>query len=54
MTRKPSAKGYLCELKTICDDASKMEVQKIIDEINRLLEADIRKDPGEYLGSHMR
>ena len=54
MTRKPSGKGYLCELKTICDDASKMEVQQIMDEFYRLLEADIRKDPGEYLWSHKR
>ena len=54
MTRKPSGKGYLCEPKTICDDASKMEVQQIMDEFYRLLEADIRKDPGEYLWSHKR
>ena len=54
MTRKPSGKGYLCELKTICDDGSKMEVQQIMDEFYRLLEADIRKDPGEYLWSHKR
>ena len=54
MTRKTSGKGYLCELKTICDDASKMEVQQIMDEFYRLLEADIRKDPGEYLWSHKR
>ena len=54
MTRKPSGKGYLCELKTICDDASKMEVQQIMDEFYRFLEADIRKDPGEYLWSHKR
>ena len=54
MTRKPSGKGYLCELKTICDDASKMEVQQIMDEFYRLLEADIRKEPGEYLWSHKR
>ena len=47
--------GFLdAELKTICDDASKMEVQAIMDEFYRLLEADIRKDPGNYLWSHRR
>ena len=54
MTRKPSGKGYLCELKTICDDASKMEVQDIMNEFYRLLEEDIRRDPGGYLWSHRR
>ncbi|MGM9792436.1 MAG: lysophospholipid acyltransferase family protein [Candidatus Cryptobacteroides sp.] len=54
MTRKPSGRGYLCEVKTICDDASKMEVQDIMNEFYRLLEEDIRKDPGAYLWSHRR
>lgn len=54
MRRKPSGRGYECELKTICDDASKMEVQDIMNEFYRLLEEDIRRDPGGYLWSHRR
>ena len=42
------------EIKTICDDASKMEIQEIMNEFYRLLEEDIRYEPGEYLWSHKR
>lgn len=54
MCRNENGKGYCSELKTICDDASKMEVQDIMNEFYKLLEADIRKDPGNYLWSHRR
>ena len=54
MRRKPSGRGYECEMKTICDNASKMEVKDIMNEFYRLLEEDIRRDPGGYLWSHRR
>ena len=54
MRRNSSRTGYECEFKTICDDASKMEVQEIMNEFYRLLEEDIRFEPGEYLWSHKR
>ena len=54
ITRNKSKKNYNFEFKTICDDASSMSVQEIMDRYYRLLEEDIRKDPGNYLWSHRR
>lgn len=39
---------------TICEDASKMSVQEIMDEYFRLLEDEIRRQPFNYLWSHRR
>lgn len=54
MTRREGKKNYEMEFKTICDDASTMTVQQIMDRYYELLESDIRKDPGNYLWSHKR
>ena len=54
MTRREGKKKYKMEFKTICDDASTMTVQQIMDRYYELLESDIRKDPGNYLWSHKR
>lgn len=54
ITRREGKKNYNFEFKTICDDASDMSVQDIMDQYYRLLEDDIRKDPGNYLWSHRR
>lgn len=54
MTRREGKKKYEMEFKTICDNASTMTVQQIMDRYYELLESDIRKDPGNYLWSHKR
>ena len=54
MTRREGNKKYEMEFKTICDNASTMTVQQIMDRYYELLESDIRKDPGNYLWSHKR
>ncbi|MGN1226023.1 MAG: lysophospholipid acyltransferase family protein [Candidatus Cryptobacteroides sp.] len=52
--RRPGGKKYYVEFKPICDDASKMSVQEIMDRYYALLEEDIRQDPGNYIWSHRR
>lgn len=52
--RREGGKKYSLELKTICDDASQMSVQEIMDRYYVLLEEDIRRDPANYLWSHRR
>ena len=38
----------------ICEDASKMSVQDIMQQYYKLLEQDIREQPGNYLWTHQR
>ncbi|MBO4446965.1 MAG: lysophospholipid acyltransferase family protein [Bacteroidales bacterium] len=45
---------YRLEYVPICDDASKMSVQEIMDRYYQLLEAEIREQPYNYLWSHRR
>lgn len=54
ITRRQGGRKYDLEFKPICDDASKMPVQEIMDRYYRFIEDDIRKDPGGYLWSHKR
>ena len=52
--RREDQSGYDVKLSTICDDASQMSLQQIMDEYYTLLENDIRQDPGNYIWSHKR
>ena len=45
---------YVIRYTPICEDASKMDVQQMMQEYYRLLEADIRLQPENYLWSHKR
>lgn len=45
---------YTWEYKTICEDASKMDVEQIVKTYYALLQQDIEKDPANYLWSHRR
>ena len=45
---------YGLEYVTICEDASQMSVQQIMDRYYELLEADIREQPFNYLWTHRR
>lgn len=45
---------YNMEYVTICEDASKMSVQDIMDTYYKLLEADIEAQPANYLWTHRR
>lgn len=45
---------YLLKLVKICDDASGLSPEQIMKEYYRILEEEIRKDPGNYLWSHKR
>lgn len=53
MQRKPGF-GYTLEYEMICPDASKMDVEQIMKKYYELLEADIRKQPENYLWTHNR
>lgn len=54
VTRRKNGKKYDYEFKPICDNASDMSVQEIMERYYKLVEDDIRKDPGNYLWSHKR
>lgn len=45
---------YVIRYTPICEDASKMELQEIMDRYYELLEADIRRQPENYLWTHKR
>lgn len=45
---------YEITLRKICDDASRMDTNLIMAEFYKYLQADIGKDPGNYLWSHNR
>lgn len=45
---------YEIKLRKICDDAATMDPDAVMAEYYRMLEADINKDPGNYLWSHNR
>ena len=45
---------YLIRYTPICEDASKMSVQDIMQQYYTLLEKDIREQPGNYLWTHQR
>lgn len=53
MLRKPGF-GYTLEYEMICPDASKMDAEQIMKRYYELLEADIRKQPENYLWTHNR
>lgn len=53
MTRE-SRGHYLLEYVPICRNASEMGVQEIMDRYYELLEADIRRQPANYLWTHRR
>lgn len=53
MLRKPGF-GYTLEYEMICPDASKADVEQIMKKYYELLEADIRKQPENYLWTHNR
>ena len=54
MMHKEDGRGYYIEHVTITEDASKMAVEDIIKQYYRLLEADIRQQPENYLWTHNR
>ena len=45
---------YLLHYTPICEDASKMSVQDIMQTYYTLLEKDVREQPGNYLWTHQR
>ncbi len=45
---------YLLRYTPICEDASKMSVQDIMQQYYTLLEKDVREQPGNYLWTHQR
>ena len=45
---------YILEYKPICEDASKMTAQEIMQQYYSYLEEDIRKQPANYLWTHKR
>ena len=51
----PKERGhYIMEYVPICEDASKSSVEAIMARYYELLEADLRKDPANYLWTHKR
>ena len=56
MTGAPSGRkgGYDIEYIPICEDASKMSVEEMIDRYYKLLEEDLRIQPFNYLWTHNR
>ena len=55
VTMRPDRQGhYLMRYTPICEDASKMSVQEMMDRYYKLLEEDIRKQPENYLWTHQR
>ena len=45
---------YVMRYTPICEDASKMSVQDIMQQYYSLFENDIREQPGNYLWTHQR
>ena len=55
LTMRPDRRGhYLLRYTPICEDASKMSVQDIMQQYYTLLEKDIREQPENYLWTHRR
>ncbi|MBR5075527.1 MAG: lysophospholipid acyltransferase family protein [Bacteroidales bacterium] len=55
LTMRPDRRGhYLLRYTPICEDASKMSVQDIMQQYYTLLEKDIREQPENYLWTHQR
>ena len=55
LTMRREGRGhYVMRYTPICEDASTMEVQQIIQQYYRLLEQDIRLQPENYLWTHQR
>ncbi|MBQ9450525.1 MAG: lysophospholipid acyltransferase family protein [Bacteroidales bacterium] len=55
LNMRPDRRGhYLIRYTPICEDASKMSVQEMMDRYYKLLEEDIRKQPENYLWTHQR
>ena len=55
LTMRPDRQGhYLMRYTPICENASKMSVQEIMQTYYTLLEKDIREQPGNYLWTHQR
>jgi KDO2-lipid IV(A) lauroyltransferase len=55
LTMRPDRRGhYLMRYTPICEDASKMSVQGIMQQYYTLLEKDIREQPENYLWTHQR
>jgi Lauroyl/myristoyl acyltransferase len=55
LTMRSEGRGhYVMRYTPICEDASKMSVQDIMQQYYKLLEQDIREQPGNYLWTHQR
>ena len=55
LTMRREGRGhYVMRYVPICKDASRMEVRDIMQQYYRLLEADIRQQPENYLWTHKR
>ena len=55
LTMRREGRGhYVMRYVPICENASRMEVQDIMQQYYRLLEADIRQQPENYLWTHQR
>ena len=55
LTMRREGRGhYVLRYEPICEDASKMSVEEIMQQYYRLLEADIRRQPENYLWTHQR
>ena len=55
LTMRPDRRGhYLLRYTPICEDASKMSVQDIMQQYYTLLEKDVREQPENYLWTHQR
>ena len=52
--RRARRGNYVLRYETICEDASKMSVAEIMQQYYRLVEADIRQQPENYLWTHQR
>ena len=55
LTMRPDRRGhYLVRYTPICEDASQMSIQDIMQQYYTLLEKDIREQPENYLWTHQR
>ena len=55
LTMRREGRGhYVMRYEPICEDASKMSVEEIMRQYYKLLEADIRQQPENYLWTHQR
>lgn len=54
MMVKESGRGYIIEYIPVCEDASSMSVEEIMERYFKLLEEDIRRQPFNYLWTHNR